>query len=68
MKSIHGRIVLYFLTSLLLLLLACADEMPPPGGEIDKTGPYLMGSEPLTGAVNVTAGNSVTLYFSEQII
>lgn len=67
MKSTHGWIGLYFLTSLLLLLLGCADEMPPPGGEIDKTGPYLLGSEPLTGAVNVPAGNSVTLYFNERV-
>ncbi len=61
------RLVFFLLTSILILLLACADEMPPPGGEIDKTGPYLMGSEPLTGAVNVPSGNSVTLYFSEHI-
>ena len=67
MKLTRRRIVLYSLTLLSVLMLACADEMPPPGGEIDKTGPYLMGSEPLTGAVNVSSGNSVTLYFSELV-
>ena len=67
MKLTCPRIILYSLTLLLVLLLACADDMPPPGGEIDKASPYLIGSVPMTGAIDVPSGNTVILYFSEQV-
>jgi hypothetical protein len=52
----------------LLTILACADVAPPPGGPVDRTGPYLLGSEPASGAVNVPIGNRIKLYFSEATI
>ncbi len=52
---------------MVLLLLSCAEVAPPPGGEIDSTGPCLIGSEPPNGAVDVAPGRTVTLYFSENI-
>jgi hypothetical protein len=51
----------------LLLFLACAQIENPPGGEVDKTGPVFLRSEPANGAVNVPEGNSVTIYFSKDI-
>ena len=62
-----GRPFFVCLLTSLLLYLACAEELPPPGGEADTAGPYLLGSEPASGAVNVEPGNEVTLYFSEHI-
>ncbi|MEA3297771.1 MAG: Ig-like domain-containing protein [candidate division Zixibacteria bacterium] len=56
-----------WLFSLLLLTLACAEVAPPPGGDIDKTKPFLVSSIPGNGAVNVTPDNSIKLYFSELI-
>jgi len=53
--------------TLLFLALCCAEVLPPPGGEVDKTAPYLVASEPPSGAVNVASGDRVTLYFSEDI-
>lgn len=58
---------LIVLPTLLVLTLGCAEVVAPPGGEIDKTGPYLVGSEPPSGAVNVAPGDRITLYFSESI-
>lgn len=42
--------------------------MSPPGGEEDKKAPYLVSSLPANGAVNVTPGNRIELYFSEAIV
>ncbi|RME25287.1 MAG: hypothetical protein D6800_07760, partial [Candidatus Zixiibacteriota bacterium] len=54
--------------SIAFLLSACAQIGTPPGGPIDKQGPYIIGSEPPDGAVNVTAGHQIILYFSETVV
>ena len=56
------------LTCLLALLVACAEVALPPGGPEDKQGPFLLGSLPNDGAVNVARDNKITLYFSEPIL
>ena len=59
-----SRLVIFFS----FVILSCAEIAPPPGGEIDKTPPILIGSTPLNGAVNVEPGKTITLYFSERIV
>ncbi|HVP06431.1 MAG TPA: Ig-like domain-containing protein [Candidatus Acidoferrum sp.] len=59
--------------SFILLTLAfvvfggCAEVQPPPGGEVDKTGPTVLRTEPVNGSVNVGRGNTVTIYFSKDV-
>ncbi len=53
---------------MLVGLFGCAEVASPPGGEADKTNPYLVGSVPENGAVNVGLSNSITLFFSERIV
>ncbi len=48
--------------------LQCAQIVAPPGGEVDKTGPFLMTSVPKAGSVNVPPGREVTLFFSETVV
>jgi hypothetical protein len=50
------------------LFIGCAEVASPPGGPPDKTSPFLVGSTPEKGAVNVESGNSITLFFSERIV
>lgn len=66
----QSRAALFSVITILLtcLLWGCAEVAAPPGGEVDKTGPYLLGSEPPNGAVNVEPGNTITLFFSEHIV
>jgi len=51
-----------------VFLFGCAEVAPPPGGEIDKTGPKVLYTVPQNGAVNVPIDNKVSIYFSENII
>ena len=52
----------------LTLMVSCAEIALPPGGPEDKQSPFLLGSIPENGAVNVDSGNSVTLFFSEAVV
>jgi hypothetical protein len=52
----------------LIFIVGCAEVLPPPGGPEDKQSPYLLGATPENGAVNVDSGNSVTLFFSENVV
>lgn len=49
------------------LLLSCAEIAPPPGGEEDRSGPYVVVSEPAAGTVNVVSTGLITIRFSERI-
>ncbi|MEW5993629.1 MAG: Ig-like domain-containing protein, partial [Candidatus Zixiibacteriota bacterium] len=49
-------------------MLSCAEVAPPPGGEVDRTSPYLIGSQPEDGAINVILDNRIVLRFSEQVV
>ena len=51
----------------MLLCLGCAEVASPPGGEIDRSGPFLIGSIPENGSTDVPVDNRVTLFFSEYI-
>ncbi|MBU8934818.1 MAG: Ig-like domain-containing protein [candidate division Zixibacteria bacterium] len=53
---------------LLTAILNCADVGPPPGGEEDKLKPYLLGSEPANGSINVDRSDRIVLYFSETVL
>ncbi|MCK4632656.1 MAG: Ig-like domain-containing protein [candidate division Zixibacteria bacterium] len=53
---------------ILTLGLGCAEIASPPGGPIDRTAPFLIGSSPETGAVDVEPGRIVTLNFSEPVV
>ena len=66
----QSRAALISVVTILLacLISGCAEVAPPPGGEVDKSGPYLLGSEPPNGMVAVEAGNTITLFFSEHIV
>jgi len=52
----------------LLLLYGCAEIGRPPGGEVDRVGPYLVESHPENGALSVAVGNEIVLLFSEKIV
>jgi len=47
--------------------LGCAEIAPPPGGEVDKTGPTLVSSDPADGTLEVTSLQSIVLTFSEKL-
>ncbi|HKK21652.1 MAG TPA: Ig-like domain-containing protein [candidate division Zixibacteria bacterium] len=64
-----GReISILFTLILSAFLFGCAEVGAPPGGEVDKTGPSLIASEPANGAIDVPPGDEVTLRFSERIV
>lgn len=50
------------------LLISCADIAPPPGGEEDKSKPFLLSSIPSNGMVNVPISNRIVLQFSERVL
>jgi len=47
--------------------LGCAEIAPPPGGEVDKTGPMLVSSIPVDGALEVASLQTIILTFSEKL-
>jgi hypothetical protein len=49
------------------LFLSCAHQVSPSGGPDDKTGPTIMISEPVAGAVMVDPKNGIAITFSEWI-
>ncbi len=57
--------------TVLILLLGfslsrCANQLPPPGGEVDKTPPSIVELNPKDGTVNFK-GNSIDITFSEYV-
>jgi hypothetical protein len=64
--SNKNHLFIFFLISL-FITLNCAEIVSPPGGEIDKTGPFLINSYPSNQEVNVTVGNTIELTFSEKL-
>lgn len=50
------------------ILITCAEVGPPPGGEKDEVKPYILGSKPENGSVNVPRSDRIVLYFSEQVM
>jgi len=52
----------------LLLWSGCAEIGRPPGGEVDRVGPYLIESHPENGALSVPVGKEIILLFSEKIV
>jgi len=68
LTSIKSKsIFITFFFICLSIFLGCAEIVPPPGGEIDKTGPFLTSSLPASQAVNVDIGNKIELIFSETL-
>lgn len=70
-RSTSGRAVrrvALLLIVLPLIIVTCAEVGPPPGGEEDKTSPFMVSSVPASGTTNVEIGNRATIYFSERII
>ena len=49
------------------LLLSCAHQMSPGGGPVDKTGPYVVATAPVSGSVKVKPTTAVVLTFSKWI-
>ena len=64
----HLQPFLFLLIFSTLIFLSCAETARPPGGPEDKKPPYLLGSEPQNGDVNISSGKVIKLYFSEDII
>lgn len=52
----------------LVIFLSCAEIGAPPGGEEDKLGPFLIGSVPGNGELNVAPTDRITILFSEPLI
>ncbi|HEY5123587.1 MAG TPA: Ig-like domain-containing protein [Ignavibacteria bacterium] len=49
-----------------LVIFSCANQLPPSGGEDDKTPPKLLAIYPKSGSVNVTEKN-ITIEFDEYV-
>ncbi len=62
------RSLLGWLTILpIVCVLSCAEVAPPPGGEIDKKGPIILGTTPASGSVNVAPTDKIVISFSEPV-
>ncbi|UCD63838.1 MAG: Ig-like domain-containing protein [Candidatus Zixiibacteriota bacterium] len=51
-----------------IIVVTCAEVGPPPGGEEDRTAPFMVGSDPAGGATGVSPGNTVVIHFSERVV
>ncbi len=51
-----------------VLYYGCAEIAAPPGGEVDRKGPFLLTSTPAAGALNVEPDNRISLQFSEHVV
>lgn len=49
------------------LTLMCASQVPPPGGPVDKTPPFIKESFPLSGSLNVDTRTNVEITFSKYM-
>jgi hypothetical protein len=67
MTDQYGRAAGLSLASLLLLLIGCAKLGAPPGGPVDKTGPFVMATRPENNAMNVAGDDKISIQFSEKI-
>lgn len=68
--TVHGQPAKLFLALVLLgilWILSCAEVQAPPGGEVDKLAPRVDSTLPINGSVNVSAGNTIDIYFSERV-
>lgn len=57
-----------FILTFLYLLWGCAEIAPPPGGDVDKTKPRIIGTFPENGSVNVPISDEIRINFSERIV
>ncbi len=57
---------LFYISGLLLFVNRCANQLPPQGGEVDKTPPEIINYYPKDGTVNYSE-NFITLEFSEYV-
>ncbi len=55
------------LLALALMTATCAKVIGPPGGPEDKTPPTILSAVPHSHQINVPAGNTFTVIFSENI-
>ncbi len=46
---------------------ACADTAPPPGGPEDKQAPTILATVPMADQLNVAAGSTIIVTFSEPL-
>lgn len=65
---IFSSLILVTTAIVLTALLNCAETGLPPGGEEDKVKPFILGSEPANGSLNVSSENRILIYFSETVI
>lgn len=49
-----------------ILVLGCANQLPPSGGELDKTPPHIVETLPINGTVNYVE-NIIRIEFSEYV-
>ncbi len=62
----HVTLKLLFTTGMILLIVKCANQLPPQGGEVDKTPPEIIEYYPANGTVNFHE-NHIILEFSEYV-
>ncbi len=70
MKQHHGPIYsgpIAFCALVLFLAAGCAEVGNPPGGEVDRTAPFLLTSIPANGELGVQPSDEIRLRFSERI-
>lgn len=63
-----SRVVFITFLFSLPLLFSCAEIAPPPGGEVDKTPPYIIGSSPTDGATDIPFNNQIIISLSERVV
>ncbi len=61
------RCSLFIALAALTALAGCAKSGPPPGGPIDEDPPWVVSTEPLGGAVDVSVDSGVFVLFSEEM-
>jgi Bacterial Ig-like domain len=63
-RTLH-RILLFVFSA--IVVGGCAEVAPPPGGEIDKTSPRIVSSNPPNLATSVSPASTIDIQFSENV-
>lgn len=65
-KSTKQKLKIFLLITVVLILTRCANQLPPGGGDIDRTPPEIVSSYPQNGATNFK-DDQIEFKFSEYV-
>lgn len=66
--SLFVSYVLLVALSVSILSLGCAEVAPPPGGEQDKSSPYIIATTPTNGQLLTPKSDQIFIQFSERLV